>query len=146
VQGIAQLFGQLAFDDIKGPALVVAFEVFHVLQQERGRPVVHQDAKDIEKQRTLRLIIKAMRTSEGILFGHTRNRERLTGKPGYENIVFGNVSGLDLANIALYGPVIREVRMVGGLREAVPLRGKHTAAPRHLPWLCAVRRSPQRDQ
>ena len=44
VQAVAKLLGELAPNNIKGPASVMAFQVFDVFQQKRGWAMGLQDA------------------------------------------------------------------------------------------------------
>ena len=98
----------------------MTLEVLYVLQKEGRWPVMHQDAQNIKEQRALRFVIKPMRPAESVFLGDSGNRERLTRESSNQNIMVWNVSCLDIPDIACYGPIVREVGMIGRLSETVP--------------------------
>ena len=130
VQRIAQLFGQLAPDHVKRAALVMAFEVLDVLQQERRRAVVHQNTQHVEEQRALGFILKSVQPPEGILLGHARDGKRLTGEACDQYIMLRNLSSFDFADIARDRPIVREVGVISLLGKSVPFRSKDAAPAR----------------
>ena len=65
---ISELFSQGIQNYLKGSSLVMAFQVFDVLEQEGCRTLCLDDPGDVEKQGALSFIQKAMFSSERVLF------------------------------------------------------------------------------
>ena len=65
---ISQLIQRL-HDDTEGAPLIVAFEVFDILQHKNRRLTRGDNSHDIKKQRPLGFAGKAVRAPHGIFFG-----------------------------------------------------------------------------
>jgi len=127
VQMVAQRVGERVINDLKCPALVVTFEILHVLQHKRGGLVVFDDFRQREEQVALLLVVKAVRLAEAQFFGDARDAERLAGKTGAQDVVRRNVRhhhGMDVAVGRL-----AEIGGVGLLRVFVPVGGEYALAP-----------------
>ncbi|MNE15739.1 hypothetical protein D3C80_1086600 [compost metagenome] len=77
-------------DNAEGFPAVVTLEVFDVFEHKNRRTACVNYAHHIKKQRALRIAGKAMGTSEGVLFGHTGQRKRLTREARQQNIMRRN--------------------------------------------------------
>lgn len=125
---IAERVGEGVVNDLKRPALVVAFEVLHVLQNKRGGLVELDDFRGGKEQVALFLVVKAVRLAEAQFLGDARDAERLAGKPGAKNVVFWDIShchGMDVAVRCL-----AKIGCVGLLCVFVPVRRKDTITTR----------------
>lgn len=87
---IAQ-FIQRIHDHAEGFAFVVAFEVFDVLQHEDSRTPRFDNARNVEKQRSLRFALKTVGATERILFTYPGEAKRLTGKARQQHVVLGDL-------------------------------------------------------
>src|SRR5690606_849970 len=88
VNVVAKLVPEHVEDGGEGAPLVMARQVFAVLQQESFRLLPVDDPRDIEKKCALRDVRKAVRPTQRVLFGHPGNREWLTGEAGQQHVVF----------------------------------------------------------
>ena len=61
-------FDKRAVDNLERPALVVIDQILDVLQQKGAGPVMLDNLRNIEEQRALRLVKKAMRPVERVFF------------------------------------------------------------------------------
>ena len=78
-------------DDVERSAPVVTDQILHVLEQERLRALLVQDACNLEEERALRLVFEARSATKGALLGHTRKRERLAWKASEQHVEVGDV-------------------------------------------------------
>lgn len=127
VEVISEGVGERVLDDLKRPALIVVFEVLHVLQHKRGGLVALDDFRQRKEQVALLLVVKAMRLAEAQFFGDARDAERLAGKAGAKNVVRRNVRHRHGMNVAVRRFI--EIGGIGLLRVFVPVGGEHAFAP-----------------
>src|SRR2546427_81273 len=75
-----------------------------------------------------------MRTAEGVLLGHTRDRERLAGEARQQHVVIWHVVLMTLGDVRLEDVIrtVVEVRFVGLHRVGVPFAGKYATATKLL--------------
>src|SRR5260221_2890174 len=116
------------------PSLVVAFEVFDVLKNERSRPVVRNDLRGIKEERALGIAEETVRTTERVFLGNPGKRERLAGKTREQHVVFGNERGVlgigpDVAGDFM---VVGIVEPVGLLALRIPFGREHAATSGRL--------------
>jgi hypothetical protein len=72
--------------------------------------------------------VEAMCAAEAVLLRDSRDRKRLTGKAGGEDVVGGNRLGSDVANVACWHVAVPV--LISFLRETVPLGGEDALAPK----------------
>ena len=109
-------------------SLVMRLKIAHVLQQEGPRALLLDDAGDIEEERPLSRVEKAVRAAQRILLGDAGDAERLAREAGDQHVVVGDLGDVDLGDVAsedvTAALVVRKVRPVGELSELVPLGGE----------------------
>lgn len=98
---VIQFFPQGSHDNLKCIAFIVAYKIFDILKQERARPMVFDETRYIEKQRTLCVTAKAVSTAERVFLGDTCYRKGLTRKPCQQEIMIWNITGFYLGYIAI---------------------------------------------
>ena len=86
---IPQLLERL-HDNAEGLPAVMALEILDVLQHENRRTTGIDNADNIKEQRALRIAGKTVGASEGILFRHAGQRERLTREARQQDIMGRN--------------------------------------------------------
>jgi len=126
VDVIAEVFGEGAVDDGEGAALVVAFEVLDVFEDEGGGLVVFDDAGDFEEEIALADIFEAVGAAEGVFLADAGETEGLAGEAAAEDVVPGDVGGGDEVDVA--GWFLAEVGGVGDAGPAVPVGGEDAVA------------------
>jgi hypothetical protein len=104
----------------------VRHQVLDIFEQEGARLIFFDDAADVEEQRALRFVGKAVGTAEGVLFGDAGNREGLAREAGEQQVVGGDVLCVDFGDIAVDAVAAEVVFGIGLLRLAVPFAGEHT--------------------
>src|SRR5690606_7672519 len=85
---------------------------------------------DVEEQRSLRYVGKAMGTTEGIFLGNASDRERLARESRQKHVMVRHIVFVDLCDVGCEDVVraIMEVRGIGLPGVGVPLAGEHAAA------------------
>ena len=96
----------------------MAREVLHVLEKESLWPLLCKDAAHVEEESPLRLVLEARFAAEAVLLGHTGDRERLTGETADQDVMVGNVFGVDLRYV-IVGDLM-EVGLIGLTAKFVP--------------------------
>ena len=87
-------------DEIK-KRVTEAAKILDIFQHKRFRAFCFQDTAHIEEKRTLRFIFKSGSPSQTLLFGNTCDREGLTWKTCYKNVMVGNILGGNLSNVVI---------------------------------------------
>ena len=125
VDVVPELVPQHVHDHPEGVPPVVAREVLHVLQEERPWPL-GVDARHLEEQGSLSLVLEARGAPERALLGDPGERERLAGEAGEQHVEVLDVIGGNLADVTGGRlPVVHPVSLLG---EPVPLAGEHASA------------------
>ena len=138
---VAKLLRQNVVDDLERLPAIMIDEVLHVLEEKRFRPVMLDDARNVEKQRSLGLARKTVRTVQRVLLRDAGDGKRLAGKPGEQHVMRGNVCLVHLADVA--GDLVRvagKIRAIGLLAVAVPFAGEDALAADASQIRAAVRR------
>jgi len=117
---VAKLALERSTDDAEGVAAVVRHQVLHVFQEECWRPVRRDDPGDVEEQSALGLAKEAVRAAQSVLLRYTCYREGLAREPGEKHVVFGDIGGSDLCDVAR-DLLFTEVGEVRRPRPLVPL-------------------------
>ena len=130
INGVAERLGQRVVDDLKRAALIVAAEVFHVLQHERRGPVVINDFGQREEEVALFLVLEAVLFAEAQFLGDARDAERLAGKSGAQDVVRGNVRHGHGMNVTVRSLAV--IGLVGDLGHLVPVGGENALPARAL--------------
>lgn len=127
---VAEFLAQHLQDGGEGLALVVRDQVLDVLQQERLRFLLGDDARHVVEQRALRGAFEAVRTAERVLLRYAGDAERLAGKAGEQHVVVGHVGDIHLRDVADQSMpgLVREIRQISFLRERVPLAGENATS------------------
>jgi hypothetical protein len=94
-----------------------------IFKDDSARLAGTQNLFDLEKQRALRFVLKAMRPREGVLLGNSSDREWLTGEPSDKHVVVRNVIFADLPDVP--SGDLTKVLGVGTLSPGIPLTGEH---------------------
>lgn len=140
---ISQLIQRL-HDDTEGAPLIVAFEVFDILQHKNRWLTSRDNSHHVKKQRSLGFAGKAMRTAHRIFLRDAGKRERLAGEASQQHIMLrdrftnmprrllvANVRALaegNIADIFIKTVLLRitvPVGLIGAYRVLVPLAGEN---------------------
>src|SRR5581483_6003589 len=120
---IAQVFAQRLHDHGERAPAVVVLQIPDVFEQEGARPFARDDPGDVEKQRALRGMLKAMRPAERVVLRDPGDAESLTGEPGGQDGVMRYFVRPDPRDVP--GRAVTEVGFVSVRRILVPLTGKY---------------------
>ena len=119
---VAQLFRQHVVDDLEGAPTIMVHQVLHVLEEKNLRAMMSDNARHIEKQRSLSFAGESVRPVERVFLGDAGDGKRLAGKARKQNVVRRYVCLVDLRDVAGNRVrVTREVRKIGLLRITIPL-------------------------
>jgi hypothetical protein len=91
-----------------------------------------ENPDDIEKQRALGFIQKAVRSAERVLLTHPGETEGLTREARAQHIVLGDLTGRNITDISGDRPIVTVVSFVGLTSELVPLRSEDAATTDRL--------------
>ena len=127
---IAQFILESVPDHAEGTPAIMPLKILYVLEQKGARPLLLEDANDIEEERSLCLIEKAVGAAEAVLLGDAREAEGLAGKAAAEDVELGDVGHGHGMDVAVRG--LAEVGGVGLAAELVPVAGEDAASARPL--------------
>ncbi|OBY24862.1 hypothetical protein A9D60_23465 [Leisingera sp. JC1] len=135
---ISQFFLENMHDCGECLAAIMPLQIFDVFQEENRRPMMFDNVCQIIKQSALCITQKAMRFTQGVLFGNSGNRKRLAGEACEQNImlwhpcrVFGVWTNI-FGKLVLFA--VRVVRSVGLSCKAIPLGSKDTLPAQFFKW------------
>ena len=120
---VAERFGQRVVNDLERAALVVAAEILHVFQHERGRLVNIDNVRQREEQVALFLVLETVLFAEAQFLGNARDAERLAGKTGTKNVVLRDLINRHRMDVAVR--FLAKISRVGFLRFLIPIRGEN---------------------
>lgn len=126
IDGVFEVVGERVPDDAEGVALVVAFQVLHVLQHEGVGPVEVDQLGEFEEEVALFLVLESVFLAEAEFLGDARDAEGLAGKAGAEDMV--RRDGVVRHGVDVAVRFFPEVFRVGDLRLRIPVGGEDALA------------------
>ena len=122
---VTQLLRQRLMDDAKSLPLVMADQVFDILENERPGSVVLDDPCDVEEQCSLCLAPETVFAPQSIFLRNASQRERLARKTGEQQVVCWNIRRCNFSYVASYLViVVGKIRSVGTPAVVVPFAGE----------------------
>ena len=129
---VAKIFLERRHDHVKGAAPVVALQVLDVLEQERRRPVMIDDLRDLEEQVPCVSQSKPWARPSEFFFETPAMRERLAGKSCQQHVVFRDAPGFGTV-----GPDVAGEHMVIAIGKVAQVvfcaQRSHSLVKTHLP-------------
>ena len=71
-------------------ASIMRPEILDIFEQQHGRLSPVNDFREVKEQGSLSSVLETVGSAETVFLGNARNRKRLAGKPGRQQIVVGD--------------------------------------------------------